>query len=82
MNSPIIDVIALSERHRLQEKEAHESTKEALASALAEVEELKDGLSDAISHLNYCGWGRDSWERECAEEIRNKLSILQAKYSL
>jgi hypothetical protein len=57
-------------------------TKEALASALAEVEELKDGLSDAIQHLDYCGWGRDAWERECAEETRNKLSILQAKYSL
>lgn len=51
MNSPIIDVIALSERHRLQEKEAHESTKEALASALAEVERLKDQLELARHHL-------------------------------
>lgn len=29
-------------------------------------------LEKAYDHLNYCGYG-DSWEQECALELRNKL---------
>ena len=31
--------------------------------------ELYKLLDEAVDHLNYCGYG-DSWERECAEEIK------------
>ncbi|MGP1680875.1 MAG: hypothetical protein ACTS8S_00920 [Giesbergeria sp.] len=41
-------------------------------------EELVKGLSDAIEHLNYCGWG-DRWERECAESLRKELPELLKK---
>jgi hypothetical protein len=41
-------------------------------------EELVKGLSDAIEHLNYCGWG-DRWERECAENLRKELPELLKK---
>lgn len=30
-------------------------------------ESLLAALEDAVSHLEYCGYG-DSWERECADD--------------
>lgn len=30
-------------------------------------------LHEAIEYLDYIGWGRDSWERECYEDTRKKL---------
>ena len=30
------------------------------------ISQIGDALSDAIDHLEYCGYG-DKWERECAD---------------
>lgn len=30
---------------------------------------LRDALSDAVEHLDYCGYG-DKWERECADHAK------------
>ena len=37
-----------------------------------EIEKVKELLAEAYRHLNYCNYG-DSWERECAEELRKDL---------
>lgn len=31
------------------------------------LQEVTSALADAVSHLEYCGYG-DSWERECARD--------------
>jgi hypothetical protein len=34
---------------------------------------LRDLLSEAYDHLEYCGWG-DSWERECAGDLPERIA--------
>lgn len=36
-------------------------------------------IEDLETHLDYCGWGRDRWERECGEETRKGLAQLKAE---
>lgn len=50
-------------------KPAKKATKESLAPQLAEV------LNAAYNHLEYCGYGRDTWERDCAREANLKPRI-------
>lgn len=45
------------------------ATKASLAPQLAEV------LDAAYDHLEYCGYGRDTWERDCAREANLKPRI-------
>jgi hypothetical protein len=55
-----------SETNRL----AHEA-KEARRKARPPT--LRDLLSEAFDHLEYCGWG-DSWERECSGDLRDRMA--------
>jgi len=78
------DTRYLEEADTLQELEV---TKKALASAMADVERLEEerleileGLLEAMGHLDYCGWGRDTWERECGKPTRDRLEELKSKY--
>lgn len=36
-------------------------------------EELYELAQEMYAHLNWTGWG-DSWERECGEDLRKKVS--------
>jgi hypothetical protein len=43
-----------------------------LAALKQDYARLSKLTTELISHLDYCGWGRDRWERECGEKTRNK----------
>lgn len=52
-----------------------------ISAALAKLNPLErqlfDALTDASSHLEYCGYG-DKWERECAREQKLEEKIIAA----
>lgn len=37
-------------------------------------EELLALCRELIAHLDYCGWGRDAWEREASEDLRRRVN--------
>lgn len=51
-------------------KPAKKATKESLAPQLAEV------LNAAYNHLEYCGYGRNAWERECARGLKTRIEAV------
>lgn len=54
-------------------KPVKKATKESLAPRLAEV------LAAAYLHLEYCGYGSDAWERECAGDLKTRIeAVLEA----
>jgi hypothetical protein len=41
------------------------------------IKELREALTDARDHLQYCGYG-DKWERECAQSAKLPQQIQKA----
>lgn len=42
--------------------------------------EMLELIVDLVSHLDYTGWGRDSWEREVSEELRKRVDEFKLKH--
>lgn len=45
-----------------------------------EIKKLVALLREASEHLDYVGYGRDRWERECAGDLRERLQTKLEEY--
>lgn len=48
----------------------------AVRRAEAERDEARTLVAELTAHLDYCGWGRDAWERERGADLRARVLAL------